>query len=222
MIKNKGFTLIELLLSITILTMIMLLATYSFSIFTSRWEGRLGHFSEHMSEAKDHILLNDIVSSTLPYVYQSENLLSYYFDLKDGQLTAVTQSAIFHPDSPVAYQLSIEKLDEKSYYLLYKESQLTVLDGGSKPEYTHEKILIAKADSISLRVLAWKDLQEKIQSEDPLTNSDKFPVWRDEYHASQSNIMPQAVMIIWDENQIYIPLVNEQASWLNGLLQIEK
>jgi prepilin-type N-terminal cleavage/methylation domain-containing protein len=219
--KIKGFTLIELLLSVTILTMIMLLATYSFSIFTSRWEGRLGHFSAHLSEAKDHILLNDIVSSTLPYVYRTKNTIGYYFDLVPGQLSAVTQSAIFHPDSPVAYRLSIEQLENDSYYLLYRETKLTVLNASVTPVYTHEKILIAKAKSISLKVLAWKDLQQKIQSEDPLVNSDKTPIWREEYHADESNIMPQAVMIVWDDNQIYIPLVNEHASWLNGLLQIE-
>jgi prepilin-type N-terminal cleavage/methylation domain-containing protein len=220
--KAKGFTLIELLLSVTILTMIMLLATYSFSIFTSRWEGRLGHFAEHLSEAKDHILLNDIVSSTLPYVYRTKNTIGYYFDLVPGQLSAVTQSAIFHPDSPVVYRLSIEQLDADSFYLLKQEAMLTVLNANVEPVFTHEKILIAKAESISLEVLGWKDLQQKINSEDPLTNSDKKPIWRKEYHADKSNIMPQAVMIIWDGNQIYLPLVNEQASWLNRLLQIDK
>jgi prepilin-type N-terminal cleavage/methylation domain-containing protein len=222
MMKVKGFTLIELLLSVTILTMVMLLATYSFSIFTSRWEGRLGHFSAHLSEAKDHILLNDILSSTLPYVYRTKTTIGYYFNLAGGELTAVTQSAIFHPDSPVVYQLSIKQLEDGSFYLLYQEAKLSVLNGHIQPVFTHEKILIDKAKSISLKVLGWKDLEQKIQSEDPLVNSDKKPIWRENYHAEQSNIMPQAVMIIWDENQIYIPLVNEHASWLNGLLQIEQ
>ncbi len=218
---SGGFTLVELLISMTILSMIMLLGSWSFSLFTSNWEGRLGHFSKNVSQTKDYILMNDIISSIIPYVYRVSNTPRYYFKSTPTELYAVTQSAIFHPKSVVAFKFTVEQFDDGSKYLLYQEAALGVITQGLEIAYTHEKILIAKADDIQFKVFGWKSIQQKIDSEDPMSNSGARPLWRSSYDSEKSNYMPLSVAIYWDDAEILIPTINDQGSWLSRLVQLE-
>jgi prepilin-type N-terminal cleavage/methylation domain-containing protein len=221
MANAKGFTLIELLVSMSILTMIMLLGSWSFSLFSSRWEGRLGHFDQSVSETKDYVLLNDVVSTIMPFVYKSGGKRHYYFSSTKESLVAVTQSAIFHPNQAVLFKLSVESLADGTVYLLYQESPLTVLNEPQDITYTHEKILIQGASNISLNVYAWPSAIEKIKSEDPLSSGSEAsaPAWHTDYDSSESHLMPISVAVSWDDTRFLIPLINDQGSWLNLLLQ---
>lgn len=217
--QSKGFTLIELLISMTLLSMIMLLGSWSFSIFTSKWEGRLGYFAQHVSQSKDYILLNDVITSVIPYLSQVNNSPKYYFSSSPSELKAVTQSSIFHPGRPVAFKLSVETLDDGSKYLLYQEALLSVIEQGSEILYTHEKILIAKAQSISFKVYGWKNAQLKINSEDPLsTGTAEKPSWLTNYNSVASSLMPITIQVEWDSNVLNFPVVNEQGTWLSLIL----
>ncbi|WP_076410995.1 type II secretion system protein J [Shewanella sp. UCD-KL12] len=218
---SKGFTLVELLISMTILSMIMLLGSWSFSLFTTNWEGRLGHFSKNVSQTKDYILMNDIVSSIIPYVYRVSNNPRYYFKSTPTEMYAVTQSSIFHPKSAVAFKFTVEDFEDGSKYLLYQEAELGVITQGQEINYSHEKILIAKADDIQFKVFGWKDIQQKMASEDPMTNSGARPLWRDSYDAEKSNYMPLSIAIYWDKAEILIPMVNDQGSSLSRITQLE-
>jgi prepilin-type N-terminal cleavage/methylation domain-containing protein len=218
---SSGFTLVELLISMTILSMIMLLGSWSFSLFTSNWEGRLGHFSKNVSQTKDYILMNDIISSIIPYVYRVNNNPRYYFKSTATELYGVTQSSIYHPKYPVAFKFTVEPFDDGSKYLLYQEAVLGVITQGQPIKYTHEKILIAKANDIQFKVYGWKSIEQKINSEDPLTNSGVRPKWRSSYDSEKSNYMPLSVAIFWDDAEILIPTINDQGSWLSRLTQLE-
>lgn len=212
--SNPGFTLIELLISMTLLSMVMLLGSWSFSTFTNKWEGRLGYFSKHVSQTKDLILLNDVLMSIIPYVYNVNKNPRYYFSLSNTELKAVTKNSIFHPGKPVAFRLYIDELENGSKFLTYQESVLTVLDQYSELNYTHEKILIAEADAISFRVFAWSNIKDKIRSEDPLNSmSNKKPSWSNNYQSKVSNLMPITVQISWDENLVNFPIQNDQGLW---------
>lgn len=215
----RGFTLIEVLISMTILTMIMLLGTWSFSLFSSRWDGRLGHFDESVAQTKDYVLLNDIVSSITPFVYKNGTERHYYFSSTNDYLAGVTQSSIFFPNQAALFKLTVEPLGDGTAYLLYQEAQLTVLNDPQAITYTHEKILIQGANKIRFSVYAWSSAIEKIQSEDPLSSNAQSPVWRASYDSAESHLMPISVSIKWDDNEFLIPLINDQGSWLNLLLQ---
>lgn len=218
---SSGFTLVELLISMTILSMIMLLGSWSFSLFTTNWEGRLGHFSKNVSQTKDYILMNDIVSSIIPYMYRVDNNPRYYFKSTSTEMYAVTQSSIFHPKSAVAFKFTVEDFEDGSKYLLYQEAELGVITQGQAINYTHEKILIAKADDIQFKVFGWKDIEQKMNSEDPMTNSGARPLWRDSYDSEKSNFMPLSIAIYWDEAEILIPTVNDQGSALSRITSLE-
>lgn len=217
--RSRGFTLVELLISMTILSMIMLLGSWSFSLFTSKWEGRLGHFSQSVSQAKDLILLSDIVSSIIPYVYLSSNKPVYYFSATPTELYGVTQSAIFHPESPVAFKMTVETNDDASKYLLYQEAKLGVISSKQGINYTHEKVLVEQAEDIHFAIYGWESVDKKMASEDPLSAQGLKPLWREQYDSSESSLMPISVAIYWNGSEILIPVINDHGSWLSRLAQ---
>ena len=213
---NQGFTLIELLISISLLSMIMLLASWSFSMFIDRWEGRLGNFSQSVSESKDFILLNNIISTTMPYLIEKENSLGYYFLLTERTVKAVSQNGIFHTTGPVYFKLSVEKNSNGEQYLLYQEGAVSEqLAFTQEVSYSHEKVLIDQSQSIVLQMLSWPSIIEKIQSEDPLINNNMTPQWVTEYDAWDSKLMPLVLRVIWDDSVLDITLTNDQGRWYN-------
>ena len=218
--RNAGFTLIELLISISLLSMIMLLASWSFSIFIERWEGRLGNFSRAVSESKDFILLNNVISTVLPHVVEKENNLGYYFISNEKSLKAVSQNGIFYTSSPVFFKLSVEKQPSGEQYLLYQEGPLlgqVSLD--RQLAYSHEKVLIDNAKNIHFQVYSWQSFDEKIDSENPVVNSNKKPQWLTQYNAWQSRIMPLTLRVFWDNSSLDIALMNDQGRWLTLISQ---
>lgn len=214
---TKGFTLIELLISMSLLATIMLLGTWSFSVFTSKWEGSLGKFAENVSQAKDFILLNDIITTIAPYVYVKNGRGHYYFEGSEEEFKGVTLGSIFHPKSAVAFRIQVKQHIDGSYYLLYQEQELVVLSDPSDIEYTHEKILIEDAQSIRLTYLGWTTALEKINSEDSSATSMAAPQWRPAYNSEISSLMPIAIKIKWDESVTEVNLVNDQGQWLSIL-----
>jgi len=211
---NQGFTLIELLVAMSLLATIMLLGSWSFSTFTAKWQGRLGHFSESVSQTKDYILLNNIISSIIPYVYKSHNKITYYFNGDKSSFKAVSLGAIFNTKSAVNFKVEVKQHTDGSYFLLYQEGKLKRLTSASISNYSHEKILIAKANDIHFQYFAWHNIQEKMNSEE-LGNTQLSPKWLNKYNSENSSLMPMSVRIVWDDNFIDIPLINDQGQWLN-------
>ncbi|WP_448552118.1 pilus assembly FimT family protein [Thalassotalea montiporae] len=217
--REAGFTLIEMMISMTILSMVMLLGTWSFSLFIDRWDGRLGYFSKHASQAKDLILLNEIVSGISPFVYRKNGQPSYYFELVDNQITGVTQNPIFHNNEFALFKLSVERSASGLFYLLYKEAKIQNLYQANTDIYDYEKVLINDTARIDLNVLAWDNFQQKITAEDPLiSDSNLVPQWRSGYDSSLSNLMPIKVSIATQEGNVTIPVINDQGRWLNLIL----
>ena len=56
---DKGFTLVEMLVSMVLLSMVLLIASSAYSMFSERWNGRLGHFNQSVAQAKNLILVQD-------------------------------------------------------------------------------------------------------------------------------------------------------------------
>jgi len=211
--KALGFTLIELLVAMSLLTTIMLLGSWSFSIFTSKWEGRLGNFSTNVSEAKDHILLNEIVAAIIPYVYNQGNKPSYYFEGEKNSFKATTLGSIFNTKSAVAFNIQIKQHSDSSFYLVYQEGVINQQSDPSTVKYSDEKILIAKGEDIHFEYLGWVNLHQKMMAEDSLESNQKLQ-WLTKYNSGKTSLMPIAIRIYWDDSIFEIPLNNEQGKWL--------
>ena len=70
--KISGFTLIELLVAMSLLSLIVLTGTSAFGIFSQRWDGRLGTFDEKMESTQSILMVQDVLSSLVPYAAMNQ------------------------------------------------------------------------------------------------------------------------------------------------------
>lgn len=213
---SRGFTLIELMIAMTVLSMIMLLGTWSFKVFIERWDGRLGYFAKHVSQAKDLVLLNEIVSGISPYVIRASGDEQYFFELDENRLRAVTQNPIFYNNEFAFFELVVEQTQLGKKYLIYREGNILSLYNSKQQVFEYEKILINDSDSITLSIYGWEQAILKIKAEDPLSSASNFrPTWFSTYSSAASSLMPIKLSIATESGEIVIPIVNDQGQWLN-------
>jgi prepilin-type N-terminal cleavage/methylation domain-containing protein len=214
--QYNGFTLIELLVAITLLSMIMLLGTWSFSTFTTNWAGRLGYFSKHVAQSKDYILLSDIIQGISPHLINKNGSAYYYFEANNKTIKAVSQNGLFNTNIPVSLKLSVEVFSDGTQYLLYQEVAYQPFNVDQLLTYSHEKILINEVKNLQFSVFGWGSAYQKLISEDPLTNATNHkPTWQSQYNSAVSNLMPISIRIAWNDSFVDIPLTNDQGFWLS-------
>ena len=69
--KVAGFSLVELLVAVTILGMVIGVATYGYSLFSRQWSVRLGGFDEAQGEYQRVALVVRALEDTLPFVVRA-------------------------------------------------------------------------------------------------------------------------------------------------------
>ena len=95
--KGHGFTLIELLITMALLSMIILIGSSAFGLFAQRWDGRLGQFDSTMRSAQNIMLVQDVLTSLIPYVaYNRDGKPVIYFEGNRNGFVAVSSRSIFH------------------------------------------------------------------------------------------------------------------------------
>ncbi len=213
---HNGFTLVELLVAITLLSMIMLLGTWSFSTFTNNWAGRLGYFSKHVSQSKDYILLSDIIQGISPHLINKNGKPHYYFQANDKTIKAISQNGLFNTNMPVSFKLSVEVFADGTQYLLYQEAAYQPLNVEQALSYSHEKILLNEVKNLQFSVFGWQSAYQKLLSEDPITNANNHkPNWQSQYNAALTNLLPIAIRVAWNDSSLELPLTNDQGFWLS-------
>jgi prepilin-type N-terminal cleavage/methylation domain-containing protein len=66
--KVKGFTLVEVLITMALLSMIILIGASAFGLFAKRWDGQLGKFDATMQNARNVMLVQEVLDSLVPYM----------------------------------------------------------------------------------------------------------------------------------------------------------
>ena len=76
----KGFSLLEMLVAMTVLSMVIGISTYAYSMFIRQWDGRLGRFDEAQAQYQRLEWLAAALEDTLPYVVRDDaGELGFYF-----------------------------------------------------------------------------------------------------------------------------------------------
>ena len=76
----KGFSLLEMLVAITVLSIVIGISTYAYSLFIRQWDGHLGRFDEAQAKYQRLEWLSAALEDTLPYVVRDdEGQLGFYF-----------------------------------------------------------------------------------------------------------------------------------------------
>ncbi|WP_108947129.1 PulJ/GspJ family protein [Shewanella halifaxensis] len=107
-IKERGFTLIELLISTALLSLILFIASFSYSLFATNWNKKMGSYDETTQFVRSVELAKRVLQSTVPLVINKSNAKKgLYFIGTSSSITAVSGYGFFS-DLDVIYQISIE------------------------------------------------------------------------------------------------------------------
>lgn len=123
---KRGFTLIELLIAITIFSMVIGLASYSFSLFSRHWDGLRGDYSSTRVIVQRVDLFTQSLSNALGWVVADElGSIGFYFLGDEDGFTLVTASAMFSDDGPAVIRVLRERDSSGAgWQLVYEEAPL--------------------------------------------------------------------------------------------------
>jgi prepilin-type N-terminal cleavage/methylation domain-containing protein len=124
-VRLSGFTLVEILIAVTILAMVIGIATYGYSLFSRDWSGRLGRFASAQGELQRLDLVVRALEDTLPFVVRDPTgEPGFYFLGRDEGLTLVTSSPVFGESNLAVIRLFREAAGGGRWNLVYEEAPL--------------------------------------------------------------------------------------------------
>lgn len=209
--KVKGFTLIELLISVSLLSALLLLGNYSYSLFATKWRKDLGTFNETIQALKGKELLNKLLSGTVPYVIlddsqSNSNLKATFLFVGNTQsIFAVSNVGIVSEHHPEVYKIYTKESSDGKLDLIYQSSSLSnihMVNVNQSFTFEHEFILLNDIDSLNIQYYGWDNIDEKITK-----NSNKaVKKWYSDYSGVDRRLLPEKISLeisINDKLHIY-------------------
>lgn len=196
--QTKGFTLLEMLVAMMVLSMVVLVASNAYSIFSHKWQGRLGHFNETAMQYRMETIVDSVLSKITAYVvFNSQHLPRLYFEGNKNGFVAVSLSSIFSSSVPAVIRLRTEQNNNFGYDLWYDEWPMQ--DGllyktTQDVKYTRSVLLLKDARRIDFNYYGWPSLADK--QWDPESQQEQRPEgWSDEFNALERHVQPEKVRV---------------------------
>jgi prepilin-type N-terminal cleavage/methylation domain-containing protein len=212
-----GFTLIELLISITILGLVIGLATYGFSLFSRHWEGPRSDFERHAGQMQRLDLLSRSLNDALPWIVKDTNgRPGFYFLGRDEGMTLVTSSPIFAIDAPAVIRVFREPEGSGRWRLVYEEASLenTLLrDGAQTLPFKNRLVILEGLRGVSFRFYGWASLQERLGANE--IDGGRPPQWWDEFDGLVRMHQPQRVGLKFDDFEAVFQMPERTEALLN-------
>jgi len=206
--KSSGFTLIELLISISILSMLLFTASYSYSLLSSRWDKELGQFSVSQKSAKNLEMTQRLLEGIQSHIVVDKNRKPVFFFVgHQDSLLAVSQAGLFSGDYPEIFRLTVVKKENGLVDIIYQSSstEYTLLTRVEQTvDFSKSLLLFADLEAVRFKYYGWRHISEK-------TDDDKkgsSEVWFDRYSGIDSQFMPSSLRLtlVKDGQELVIPI----------------
>jgi len=190
----KGFSLLEMLVAITVLSMVIGISTYAYSLFIRQWDGHLGRFDEAQAQYQRLDWLASALEDTLPYIVRDDNgVLGFYFLGREEGLTAVTMSPIFDVGEPALIRVFREADDSGAWRLVYEEAPFAgnlLARADQRMDFRHRLIIARNVPHLKFRYFGWADLQTRMSFGEALNVRRS---WFDEFDGLQRQFHPEKI-----------------------------
>ncbi|QLE86112.1 prepilin-type N-terminal cleavage/methylation domain-containing protein [Shewanella sp. Scap07] len=196
---QRGFTLIELLISTALLSLVLFIASYSYSLFSNRWQSELGNYQETAAFVKNVELSRRVLQSTIPLVIsKADSKKGLYFVGGADSILAVSQYGVFG-DEGVIYRLSIEKSPENPQVkqLVYREvnaNSIVLSEPNQSFQFTHKIVVIDNVTDAEFQYFGWATLNDKTVQMSGIGKADKS--WHKTYDAVRTGLFPEAARLV--------------------------
>ena len=208
--REQGFSLVELLVAMVILSLIVLVSTQSFALFTQRWDGRLEHFDDRFDELRARWVVQDLLTSIHPFVVKNPaGRDRFYFEGNRNGFVAVASQSVFDNRIPAVVRLSFVIAKGGTYDLTYEEWPMVSdqLRSTTQTIPWSEPVLLARG--VSSPDFAYFGIPKGGSAIESGINQAR---WFENYNSLQTFFHPQAIQLSWQE-------VDGPVSWSIPLIQ---
>ena len=196
--SQSGFTLVELLISTALLSLILFVASYSFSLFAGSWGKELGRYEQTAKFTRNIELVRRVFASTIPLLVDrgdgSQNS-ALYLDGRKQFLRAASRYGVFTTDS-VIYQLSLESTNEGGEQLIYQEvaSNQVLLDSYEQAiTFSNKLVLLDSVSQVAFSYFGWENFQQKSVQQSGMGIASK--VWQESFNAKEKQLFPESMKV---------------------------
>jgi len=161
---QAGFTLVELLIATTLLSMILFVGSYSYSLFANRWDKELGDFSANIKDVRAMQLLQTVLDGIVPVVVVDEGKPGFYFSGKKQVLTSVSSNGLFDDEFPVVFEISAEQSGPGRMTVIYREAStqdLLLTANGQNIAFNHSITLLDDVAEWRFTYQGWESFEAK-------------------------------------------------------------
>jgi prepilin-type N-terminal cleavage/methylation domain-containing protein len=208
--RLSGFTLIELLISISILSLVIGIATFSFSLFATHWSGATGRFELAAGQFQRVELLNRSIRDAAAWLVLDDlrkdaqkTQYGFYFLGRNEGMTFVTESPIFTPGEPAVIRIFREREPEaETWRLVYEEASLKgiLLRSASQTlPFSNRLVILRALPSLEFRYFGWRSRAYRLVDEGP---SSVGPEWFEEYDGIARQQQPKRIALSLGASEI--------------------
>ena len=226
--KVKGFTLVEVLMTMALLSMIILIGSSAFGLFAKRWDGQLGKFDATMQNARNIMLVQEVLDSLVPYMaYDPRGKPKIYFEGNRNGFVAVSSKSIYGRGDFAVVRFSVRQKTDLAYQVIYEEWPMfdDVLRSIDQPvTFSVPLILFDSVTNPRFEYFGWADLKDKVPRDD--ITPPKPPSWLKNYNALVIGLSPLKAALRFNtpagELQAISILASEKPALLSGYRGIFK
>ncbi|MFT5813625.1 MAG: prepilin-type N-terminal cleavage/methylation domain-containing protein [Psychroserpens sp.] len=197
--QYSGFTLVEMLVSMVLLSMVLLISSGAYSLFSERWNGRLGHFNKSVVQAKQLILIQEALNSITSYVVNNDNeQAKFYFEGNTSGFVAVTLRSLFSPETAAVMRIQIVQNPDFTYKLTYQESLMAtqlLISTKQSLNFNNPIILFDDLTKVNFQYFGWPSAESKNWTIDSSIEQPKPAAWFNEYNSLMTNLQPEQIKI---------------------------
>jgi len=190
----KGFSLLEMLVAITVLSIVIGISTYAYSLFIRQWDGHLGRFDEAQAQYQRLEWLSAALEDTLPYIVRDDQgQLGFYFLGRDEGLTLVTMSPIFNVGEPALIRVFREPDEDDTWRLVYEEAPFAgtlLVRADQRMDFRHRLVIARGLPRPVFRYFGWASLGSRLTIEDA---SPERRSWFAEYDGLRRGFHPERI-----------------------------
>jgi hypothetical protein len=188
-----------MLVSMVLLSMVLLIASNAYSLFSDRWNGRLGHFNQSVTNAKQLILVQESLKSVISYVVTNdENKAKMYFEGNRNGFVAVTLKSLFTPQVAAVMRIQITQNSDFTYTLTYQEAAMTerlLTKARQTLSFSKPIVLFDNLTNIEFQYFGWPSTENKYWQPDGPTLNRKPKAWFNEYNSLEKSLQPEQIKI---------------------------
>jgi prepilin-type N-terminal cleavage/methylation domain-containing protein len=223
--RIRGFTLIELLISITVLSMVVGISTYAFSLFSQDWDGKVGRFDQAAGELQRVELLHGAIRDAAAWLVAGGNSrdgIGFYFLGREEGLTFVTESPIFDARGLAVVRVFREREENASTWrLVYEEAPLRgvlLRDAGQILPFQHRLVILGGLPALEFRYFGWMSLSARAEGSE---SGSLVPEWFAEYDGIERQQQPSRVALKMGADEVSFEIAERDEVILGRALEAQ-